>query len=138
MIGSENVDAFDAELPLPGIGDETPASASDLERAARRTLAELRKAGHLTEANAVQCQLLLDLCAGYSASVRAARGKVTVAASAVAAQIQNLLAALMPEQEATNGDDDAWSQLVDGLRAAHDDELRRQRSSTVGGDSADT
>lgn len=106
----------DAELQLPGLTDEAPTGASPLELAARQTLAHLARERLLDDGHAVQCQLLLDLCRGYSDSVRAARGKVTVAASAVAAQIQSLLDSL-PEP-VTTPDGDGFDQLAEELREA--------------------
>lgn len=103
--------------PLPGLAPPAPESRpSELELAARRTLAALDALDLLTERHAVHAQLLLDLARGYSRSVEASGGKVTVAASAVAAQIQNLLDSLpTPDTEA---DDDAWTKLVEAFRHA--------------------
>lgn len=128
-VGGANVDDLDQLLPLPGLDDDLPVNAGELERAARRTIAQLRADKLLNESHALQCQLLLDLCRGYSESVRHARGKVTVAASATAAQIQNLLAAL-PQADPVPDGGDAFGQLADDLRAAAAQAIREHGSTS--------
>lgn len=103
----------DQALPLPGLEDDRDQDSA-LERAVRRTIRALDAQGLLTEIHAARCQLLLDLARGYARST--AGGKVTVAASAVAGQIQALLESLPEPVE--GGEQDAWSQLVAEFRAA--------------------
>ena len=104
-------------IVIPGVDDLIPdGSVSPLELAARRTLRELTKAGLLTDVHAVHSQLLLDLARGYSSSVRQANGKVTVAASTTAAQIQALLDRLPKPEAVEDPEVEAFAALVKDLR----------------------
>lgn len=98
----------DDVLPLPGLED-APEHESALVGAVRRTLQALAAENLLTEIHAARCQLLLELAGGYARST--AGGKVTVAASAVAGQIQALLDSL-PAPAVGGEHEDAWSRLV--------------------------
>lgn len=117
---ADRFDDVDDSLPLPGaLGTPEPEDVSDLERSARRTLQELDRLGLLRDHHAIDRQLLLDLCRGYSSSLRASRGKITVAASHVAGQIMDLLTSL-PRPDVTIEDpEDEFAAIAKELREAH-------------------
>ena len=47
--------------PLPGLGEPGPRPPADLERAIRRTLAELHRRGHVDEVDAGRLALAIEL-----------------------------------------------------------------------------
>ena len=51
----------DPTLPLPGLDEVTGRGVPPLERAVRRTLAELHRQGHVQEVDAGKTQLALEL-----------------------------------------------------------------------------
>lgn len=97
---------------LPGL--EPPArGVSNLQLAARRTIAALDSQGLLEERHALTCQLLLDLADAVDSGRRAGRASAVAMA---AAQLRE--AYLTLPEPVVGGDGDGWDQLAQELRAA--------------------
>jgi hypothetical protein len=81
--------------PLPGLTWDTPSAAGDspLSEAARATIDALNGAGLLEPRHTLSVQLVLTLASSIDVNLRR-DGKVTVAISQAARQLQDALAAL--------------------------------------------
>lgn len=99
-------------VPLPGV-EPAAGAVSDLEKAARRTIAQLHADGLVDERHAMTCQLLLELSRSVAAAARAGRASAAALASA------QILAALdsLPKSEGGEERDD-FDKLADELREA--------------------
>lgn len=89
----------DDQLPLPGLepaGQAAPPRGQ-LEAATRRTLAALAEAEHIGESDALTCQLMLELSAVVTASVRTGKASAAAMAAAQLLACQELLTARIEE-----------------------------------------
>lgn len=112
--------AADAALPLPGL--DTPAAGmTALERAARRSLDALDKAGLLNETHALPMALVLDLA--RAVAMGTSTGKASAAALA-AAQLREAFLLLPVLDDAPAQDE--WDQLAIRMRQEADRERARQ------------
>lgn len=120
--------AADSSLPLPGLAAPDRGGVTELERAARRSLAALDSAGLLQENHAVLMQLVLDLA--RAVGLGAASGRASAAAMA-AAQLREAWA-MLPTLDMDTGSGDEWDKLAMELRAQADAERARQRAQAGG------
>ena len=110
------------ETPLPGLDEQGP-HASELRKAAARTIVALEAAGYLDERHAVITQLILDLADSVDAGRR--HGRASAAALAAAQLLAAYAVITAPEEE--GGDGDEWKDFMAEVR----------RSATAARDAAD-
>lgn len=114
--------AADSGLPLPGLS-APDAGVTELEVAARRSLAALDQAGLLQETHAMAMQLVLDLARAVGLGTRSGRAS---AAALAAAQLREAWL-LLPALDMATGVADEWDKLAADLRREADAERARQR-----------